>query len=143
MAKDYPVEIEREIAAPPKAVWAVLTDPQKLSKMMMGAKVSSDFKAGSPITYTGEWKGKAFHDKGEILEAKSPSVLRMTHFSDMSGKEDKPENYNEVTYRLEAKGEGTVLHLTQVNNATAKSRDESAKTWTAMLDTLAGLAEGK
>ena len=45
-----------------------LTSPEAISRFMFGAKVDTDWEEGSPITWTGEYEGKPYQDKGEILE---------------------------------------------------------------------------
>ncbi|MGH8957755.1 MAG: SRPBCC domain-containing protein [Acidimicrobiia bacterium] len=51
----------------PDLVWDALTDPKKIEDYYLGAAVATDWQVGSPITWSGEWKGKSFADKGEIL----------------------------------------------------------------------------
>jgi len=43
-----------------------LTKPELVKKYMMGADVKSDWKVGSPLTYTGVYKDKPFEEKGVI-----------------------------------------------------------------------------
>ena len=100
--------------APPEKVWKALTDPALIKQYLFGTDAHSDFKKGSAITYTGEWEGKKYEDKGTIIEAIPNALLHTTYYSSMSGKEDKPENYSNVYYRIEPTGRQTVLTLTQV-----------------------------
>jgi hypothetical protein len=44
-------------------------------KYLMGTNVSSDWKAGSPISYEGEYNGKKYHDKGVIRKIEPEKVL--------------------------------------------------------------------
>ena len=67
---------------------------------MMGARVTSTYVVGVPITFDGEWDGKPFQDHGEILEVDRPRRLRYTHYSPLSGQPDVPENYHHLTFTL-------------------------------------------
>ena len=49
-------------------VWDAFTNPETIKKYMFGTTVSSDWENGSDITWKGEWKGKAYEDKGEIIQ---------------------------------------------------------------------------
>jgi len=43
------------IDATPAKVWKALTTPRLIKKYLMGRDVTSDWKQGSSITYTGEY----------------------------------------------------------------------------------------
>ncbi len=130
------------INAPKAEVWDALTNPDKVEQYMHGTHVSSDWKVGSPVRWTGEWKGKAYEDKGEILEVKPNTLLRYTHWSPMGGSEDKPENYHTVTYELAGDNGKTKLTLTQDNNATQEAADKMAQeNWAPVLKGLKETAE--
>ena len=129
------------IEATPERVWEAMTDPAQVKEYMFGAEVDSDFRPGSPITWRGEWEGKPFEDKGEVLAAEPGRVLEMTHFSSMSGKDDRPENYHRVRYELSESNGSTSVELSQDGNGTAEEAEHAAKNWQAMLDGLKRVAE--
>ena len=133
--------VERDISATPETVWAVLTDPGPNPEIMFGARVDTSWRVGDPITWSGEWEGKAYEDHGEILEVEPGSILRMTHFSPLAGADDVPENYHELDYRLTPTATGTHVVLSQDNNETAEAAEHSAANWRAMLDGIAAVAE--
>lgn len=125
------------IDAPSASVWEALTDPAKVKQYMHGTNISTDWKVGSPITWTGEWKGKSYVDKGTVLEVEPEKLLKNTHWSPMGGSEDRPENYHTVTYELKEDGGKTILTLTQDNNATQDEADKMAEdNWGPMLQGL-------
>ena len=130
------------IDAPPSKVWDALTKPELIKQYMFGTDVISDWKAGSPITYRGEWNGKSFEDKGKILEVEREKSLVSTHWSPLSGVPDTPENYHTVAYRLSGRDGKTEVTITQDNNADEKEKAESEKNWRQMLDGLKKLLEG-
>ena len=128
---------------PPERVWKALTTPAEIKQYLFGTDAHSDFKKGSPITYTGEWEGKKYEDKGVIIESIPNALLHTTYFSSMTGKEDRPENYANVYYRLEPTGKQTVLTITQDNNTDEKSRDHSQANWNIVLQSLKKVVESK
>jgi uncharacterized protein YndB with AHSA1/START domain len=121
------------INADPPAVWAALTDTGVLGEAFFGSRIDTDFRVGSPITYSGEWEGKEYHDKGEVRRAVPNEVLVMTHWSPLSGTADTPENYSTVTYRIEPTDGGTDLSVAQDNVADQQSREHFESTWKQML----------
>jgi uncharacterized protein YndB with AHSA1/START domain len=132
-----------DIEATPKQVWRALTDPALIKQYFMGADVETDWKAGSPITWRGEYQGKPYEDKGKIIEVVPEERLQHTHFSPMSGQPDEAENYHTLTYSLEQRGSHTEVVLTQDNNGTAEEAERSSSTWTAMLDGLKKTVEDR
>ncbi|MET0934318.1 MAG: SRPBCC domain-containing protein [Mycetocola sp.] len=138
---DHIARAERDIAAPPETVWDVLTDPGPNPEIMFGARIESRWRVGDRITWSGEWEGKAYEDHGEILEIEPGHILRLTHFSPLTGQEDVPENYHQLEYRLTPTASGTHVTLTQDNNPTAEAAEHSTGMWRSMLDGLASVAE--
>lgn len=124
------------INASPKQVWHALTSPALIKKYLMGTDVSTTWKEGSPINYTGEYKGKKYHDKGIIKKINPLHLLQTTYLSSMSGKEDKPKNYKLITYTLKKSNHKTILTLTQDNNADEEEKEDSTQNWKAVLKKL-------
>ena len=108
---------------------------------MFGADVQSDWEEGSPITWSGEWQGKKFQDKGVILKIERDYALQYSHFSPLSGRPDTPENYHTVTVELSDASAQTRVMLTQDNNPTEAIQSESEKNWTMMLRGLKKVVE--
>ena len=130
------------IDAPKAEVWDALTRPEKVKQYMHGTEMSTDWKEGSPISWKGEWKGKAYEDKGQVLEVQPQKRLSYTHWSPMGGSEDKPENYHTVTYELSGDGGRTKLTLRQDNNPTQAEADKMAEdNWGPVLQGLKETAE--
>jgi uncharacterized protein YndB with AHSA1/START domain len=125
-----------EIHAPITKVWAALIDPAMIKHYMFGTTVVSDWHEGAPIVWKGEWEGKPYQDKGTILQLKPDHVLQYSHFSPLSGQEDLPENYHVVTIELSPAPSGTIVRLSQDNNATKEEREHSEQNWGTMLESL-------
>src|SRR5438477_7855201 len=125
------------IDAPKADVWDALTRPEKVKQYMHGTEMSTVWKEGSPISWKGEWKGKSYEDKGQVLEVQPQRRLSYTHWSPMGGSEDKPENYHTVTYELTGEDGKTTLTLRQDNNATQEEADKMANdNWGPVLNGL-------
>ena len=130
------------IDAPKAEVWDALTRPEKVKQYMHGTEMSTDWKEGSPISWKGEWKGKPYEDKGQVLEVQPQKRLSYTHWSPMGGSEDKPENYHTVTYELTGEDGQTTLTLRQDNNPTQEEANQMAENnWGPVLEGLKETAE--
>jgi uncharacterized protein YndB with AHSA1/START domain len=130
---DHVAIAEIEIDASPAEVWTALTDPEQIKQYMFGSQVETDWKQGSPIVWKGEYEGKKYEDKGEIVEIEPESRLKVTHFSPLSGKEDRPENYHRVLYELEERDGKTRVSLSQDNNPSEDAAEHSRANWEKIL----------
>jgi uncharacterized protein YndB with AHSA1/START domain len=142
VSETFVAEKSVAINAPADAVWQALTDPEKIRDYMHGTTVATDWKVGSPITWSGEWNGTSYQDKGVVLAFEPRKLLSTTYWSSMSGTEDKPENYYTVTYTLDGAGDTTTLTLQQDGNASQEAADKMAENnWGPVLESLKGVAE--
>ena len=135
-------KVTTTINAPASKVWDALTKPDQIKQYMFGTQVTTDWKVGSPITYKGEWKGKAYEDKGKVLEIEPRKRLVSTFWSSLAGLPDTPENYKTVRYELAPEGDRTRLTITQDNNATQEEAQEAEQNWKMVLDGIKKLLEG-
>jgi uncharacterized protein YndB with AHSA1/START domain len=131
-----------EINASRSRVWSALTDPAQIEQYMFGARVETDWERGSPIAWKGEYQGKAYEDKGKVLEIEPERRLTVTHFSPLSGREDVPANYHTLTYELELRGDKTRVSLSQDNNGSAEAAEHSRANWEKVLTGLKEVVEG-
>jgi uncharacterized protein YndB with AHSA1/START domain len=134
--KKLTAKTQISVQAPPHKVWEALTQPALIKQYMMGADVSTDWKVGSPIVYTGSYQGKPYEEKGVIQKIEPNKLLQATHFSASSGKPDKPENYALVTWQLQEQGGATLVSVSQDNIADDKGIEASERNWTAVLQGL-------
>ena len=139
---DHIATAETEIDASPAKVWVALTDPEQIKQYMFGSQVETDWKQGSPIVWKGEYEGKKYEDKGEIVEIEPERRLKVTHFSPLSGQEDRPENYHSLVYELEESRGRTHVSLSQDNNPDEEAAEHSRANWEKMLAGLKQVVEG-
>lgn len=139
------VQVAAHINAPLASVWQALTGLEVLGRAFFGSKVETSWEVGGPIVFTGEWQGKQFQDKGEVMGFFAQKQLRFTHWSPLSGLEDRAENYHLVTFDLEPSGATTKVRLTQdtrkdtpLDDAT---RRELVRNWSAVLERLKKASE--
>lgn len=131
------------IQASTDRVWSILTDPAAIKNFMFGTDVVTDWAIGSPILWRGIWQNKEYEDRGVILEFDPGRRLVNTHFSPLSGQEDRPENYHTLTWTLATDAGKTKLTLSQDNNASAEEAAHSKSMWDTVVESVKTLAEAQ
>jgi uncharacterized protein YndB with AHSA1/START domain len=137
------IEISERFDEPVVEVWHALTDNESVKRYFFGTELNTDWKVGSPITFSGNWEGQTYEDKGKILEIEKEKLLKYTYLSSFSGLPDLPENYSTVTYQLYAENEGSVLTVTQQGFRDEKSFNDSKEGWKMVLTNLKKLLSEK
>jgi len=141
MENNFIAQATITINAPASEVWQALIDPEKVKQYLFGTQVTTDWQVGSPITYKGTWQGKLYEDKGKVLQNEPEKLLVSTFWSSLSGKPDRPENYNTVRFELSSAGGATRLTITQDNNASQEEADHSSQNWSTVLQEIKKLVE--
>ena len=136
MDKNLIAKASVTINAPRSEVWNALVDEEAIKQYMFDTNVVTNWKEGNSIVWQGEWEGKAYEDKGKILQLKPYQRLQYSHFSPISGQPDIPENYHTVTIELSGNGQQTKVTLSQDNNEDKEARQHSQENWQMMLDSL-------
>ncbi|MFF2842714.1 SRPBCC domain-containing protein [Paenarthrobacter sp. NPDC057981] len=124
------------IGAQPEIVWEALTDPELIKQYFLGTQVTTTWKVGDPMTYSGEYHGTVYKGTGTILAFDPPARLKTTHFSPASGLPDIPENHHTVEYVLDRTPGGTTVTITQSNNSSEDEVASSTATWQLVLSNL-------
>ena len=117
------------INAPAAQVWQALINPEIVKQYFFGTNVESAWKKGSPVIWSGEWEGKAYQDRGTVLDITPGEYLKYSYWSSMSGTEDKPENYQNVSYTLTEKDGVTTLEIGQENIKDEAAKEHSEQNW--------------
>ena len=129
------------INAPISKVWEALVSPAIIKQYLFGTNTITDWKKGSPIFYEGQWEGKAYRDKGVIVDIIPEKLLHTTYWSSIGGKEDKPENYNNVVYEVKGENSGTRLSISQDNIADEKQLEHMKENWSKVLESMKRVLE--
>jgi uncharacterized protein YndB with AHSA1/START domain len=141
MSANFSSKSEIKINAPASKVWQALTSPDMINEFLLGTHVETDWKVGSDIRWTGNYNGKSYEDKGKVLQVLPEKLLQHTYHSSLSGIEDKPENYFNVTYELDEEDGVTTVTLTNSNLPDQQSQDHTEKNWRGVLEKLKEVVE--
>ena len=142
MDKGFVAKATITINTPAVRAWDALINPELIKQYLFGTQVVTDWKMGSPITYKGIWNGKAYEDKGKVLQFEPGKLLVSTFWSSLSGLPNVPENYKTVRYELASEGSGTRLTIIQDNNDSQEEATHSEQNWKMVLDNIKKLLEG-
>ncbi len=144
LSMTYSTSTSITVNAPRSAVWDAIVNPDAVREYFFGTNQDTDWKVGSPIYFRGEWEGKTYEDKGEVLEFNPEDSLSYTYWSSMSGDADAPENYQTVRYVLEDEGDSaTKLTIEQSGVSSQEKADHSAENWNGVLKALKEYVEKK
>ena len=143
MANKLLAKSEIKIQAQVSKVWQALTDPPLIKQYLFGTDTVSDWKQGSASTWSGVYEGKSYQDKGTIIDIVPEKLLHTTHYSPLTGKDDKPENYHHVIYELAPEDDGTRVRITQDNVGSEKELEHMSKNWSVVLEGMKKLLENK
>jgi uncharacterized protein YndB with AHSA1/START domain len=129
------------IHAPIEDVWRAVTIPALIKQWFFGVDTETDWTVGSPLVHRGEYGGKPYEDRGEILQFDPPKLLVHTHWSDLSGKPDSPEHYQEVSWALAERNGATELTITERNLPSEEGKAVSEESWRTVLENLKAVLE--
>jgi uncharacterized protein YndB with AHSA1/START domain len=139
---NFVAQASTSIHASASKVWDALTKPELIKQYFFGTNVVTDWKVGSPIYYRGEWQGRAYEDKGTVLEVERNKRLVSTHWSPLAGVPDGPEYYHTVSYVLSEHDGNTDVTIMQDNNASEDEKAHSEENWKMVLAGLKKFVEG-
>ncbi len=144
--QNHIAEAEVAINAPVSKIWEALVTPEIIKQYMFGTTVVSDWQVGSPIVWKGEYEGKTYEDHGVIVSIEPEREISYKHSSQSQTAPEAPEKYHLIRItlapdNLAPDSDHTTVRLTQDANATEKERDQSAKNWQMMLDSMKKILE--
>ena len=129
--------LRRRLAAPPAAVYAAWTDPQKLARWFGPARIVSA-EATLDVRVGGRFHVVLYEDNGDRHQVggvyKEIEPERKLVFS--WAWSATPERESQVTVTLKPDGDGTVLILTHEQLADEATRERHTGGWTGSLDKL-------
>lgn len=142
MLLDLTVSQSIIINASTDKVWKGLTTPDIIKEYLYGTETLTDWKVGSEIVFQGEYQGHKYRDHGVIRENIPNQKIVYSYWSGFSGVEDKPENYNTITYALKAIGSNqTEFTWTQHGYATEDGYKHSKNGMTDFLNSIKQVIE--
>jgi uncharacterized protein YndB with AHSA1/START domain len=142
MNKDLSVTGTTLINASREQVWDALTNPSKIKEYLSGTETVTDWKAGSPIVFQGEYNGQQYKDHGTILANIPCEVIKYTYWSAFTGLEDIPDNYSTITYLVDVKGQNlTQLQWIQKGYASEAGYQHSLQGMDAFMKQIKEIAE--
>lgn len=137
-------KVTLEINASIEKVWDALTKPEIVKQYFFGTDLITDWQVGSDIVFAGEWQGQRYEDKGKVLEVTPQTKISYSYWSSVGGTEDKPENYNNISYELQSTEPGkTTLTVIQEGCKDDESRKHSEDNWTGVLKGMKEMLEAK
>jgi uncharacterized protein YndB with AHSA1/START domain len=140
MKQQFITTYQTLVKAPASKTWNALINPEVVKEYFFGSQLSTDWKVGRPIYFSGIWEGKPYRDKGIVLEYTPEKSLRFSYLSDWSGLADLPENYLMITYTLLPHLDGTIVTITQTNYNAEKAAHSKAN-WANVMDGMKRLIE--
>ena len=141
MDKNLKLAASIDINASTEKVWFALTDKETIKQYFWGTETNTDWKEGSPISFSGTWEGTAYEDKGFILIIDKEKIFKHSYWSSFWGTAYNPDDFSFITYQLSKNGEQTNLTVTQEGFKDKKSRDQSVGHWNGILDNIKTLLE--
>jgi uncharacterized protein YndB with AHSA1/START domain len=143
VAETFQAEESIEIHAAPERVWQVLVEPELVARYMDGTSLETDWQVGGPIVWRGDWKGRDYEDKGEVLAFDPPRRMMVTHWSPLTDEPDTPANYHHVTFEIQPLADDrSRLTLTHGNSPSQEAADAMIENgWRPTLQALKEVAE--
>ncbi|WP_336515110.1 SRPBCC family protein [Pollutibacter soli] len=127
------------INAPAYKVWQGLTDPALVKQYFYGTDVQTSWSKNSPIVFRGEWEGKTYEEKGEILDIENNKLISYSYLT--TGLQDIPENYAIITYLLNDNHGHTTMRVKQQGFRNEEAMEHSIAGWKQILSGLKSLVE--
>ena len=123
-------------------LWLVLTSPDTIKGYFNNQYVRTDWVVGHPIYWSDNRQDDPYADKGKVLEFEPMKVLSFSHWSPLTGVEDKSDNYQIISFQLTPLENSTNLSLVISANSSQRGVDQMARTtWKKVLLEIKKLAE--
>jgi uncharacterized protein YndB with AHSA1/START domain len=141
MNKELKLSALIDLNASIEKVWFALTNKEMIKQYFWGTEINTDWKKGSPISFTGTWEGTTYMDKGFILKIEKERIFKYSYWSSFWGTDSNPEDFSIITYELSANGLQTTLKVTQEGFKDEYSLEHSVDNWKGILDNIKKLVE--
>lgn len=141
MNKKLVVKEAVKIKADSARIWEALTNPDQVKIYLFGTNLNCTWNVNDPITFTGEYNGVSYVDKGVVLKCVQPVCIEYTYWSSFSGIPDVPENYSLVRYEISQVENESTLTVIQTGFTDRSKQEHSVNAWKHVLNTIKELCE--
>lgn len=129
------------INASQQKVWDTLTKPEQVKLWQYGSELLTTWEVGSTIRFRTEWQGTVFEQWGTVVAVQPNELVQYSLFAPAPGREDQPENYFLMSYRLTRQNGQTKLEIIQEDNRPGAAQEDPQGEENPMLKGLKELAE--
>ena len=144
MNKDLRLQEAIEMKTTLKELWHMLTDPEEIKAYFWGTEVTTDWKAGSPISFKGEWEHQTYEDKGTIIDIQPEKLIRYNYWSSFWGEDISPDERSIITYQIREISDGFVeLMVIQEGFKDEQSLNHSKTNWNGIMNNIKNIIEKK
>jgi uncharacterized protein YndB with AHSA1/START domain len=130
MVNDLVVSRSVVLNASPERVWEALTHPGMTKHYMYNCAVSSDWKPGSPVRWSGDYNGRTLDEQGDIIDIIPGRLLKYSGFDRLADGDISRDGNIYITHELIPIGAKTKLLTTLEHFEGDESRAEyAAQQW--------------
>ncbi len=126
MVNDLVVARSVVLNASPARVWEALTHPGMTSQYMYNCEVTSDWKRGSSLRWSGSNNGRELDESGEIIDIVPGRLLKYSGFDRLADGDISRDGNIFITHELIPYGNKTKLLTTLEHFEGDESRAETA-----------------
>lgn len=139
--KSIKVTTSIDINASIESVWFALTNKEMIKQYFFGTETNTDWREGSPVSFSGIWEGTEYEDKGIILKIEKGKLLKYSYRSSFWGEEYSIDDFSIITYELSKNGQYTVLAVCQEGFKDLQSGEHSLNSWREILSNIKNLIQ--
>lgn len=126
MVNDLIVTRSILLNATPQRVWEALTHPGMTRQYLYNCEVKSDWKAGSTLQWTGDYKGRALNAEGKIIDIIPGRMIKYSGFDRLAEGDNSRQGDVYITHEIVPHGNQTKLLTTLEHFEGDETRAEMA-----------------
>jgi uncharacterized protein YndB with AHSA1/START domain len=126
MVNDLVVTRSILLNATPQRVWEALTHPGMTRQYLYNCEVKSDWKRGSPLAWTGNYKGRSVSAEGKIIDIIPGRMIKYSGFDRLTEGDMSRQGDVYITHEIEPHGNQTKLLTTLEHFEGDETRAEMA-----------------
>lgn len=126
MVNDLIVTRSILLNATPQRVWEALTHPGMTRQYLYNCEVKSDWKTGSPLQWTGNYKGRPVRAEGKIIDIIPGRMIKYSGFDRLTEGDISRQGDVYITHEIVPHGSQTKLLTTLEHFEGDETRAEMA-----------------